>query len=154
MPTRHSKESKTDEAAKETANLLIEIATTVRESTEINTSLLTNPPSQNNNATGQNIDNNNDTGNQNQRNVTEEKDSSDDEENYVDNMETEIVNENDCNSSVSCDQPTSFSKNDFPNKFQYFKDKSYPQVEGSVHNSEDQLSTISFLVYLRGLVYN
>ena len=42
---------------------------------------------------------------------------------------------------------------EIPNEFIFYKDKDYPEVSGSVHNEEQQLFTMSFLKYLRGLVY-
>ena len=60
----------------------------------------------------------------------------------------------DNNSEINDCFTTTLLREDFPHKFQFFKDKAYPYVPKGVNNSDDQLNTMSYLIHLRGLVYN
>ena len=154
MPTRHSKESAPDTNDKDTADVLISIATTVRDSTEKPSSFGNETNLHNASDNIQNNDTNNQSGNEEHINDINANDSSEDETRNDQNNNVAEVNHSDNNSSVLGVDLTTFSKDDLPHIFQYFKDKNYPEVFGTKHNSNDQLSTISFLVHLRGLVYN
>ena len=51
-------------------------------------------------------------------------------------------------------RPSAMPSNKIPHKFVFYKDKHYPEVYASDHNSKSQIDTMSYMSYLRGLVYN
>ena len=51
----------------------------------------------------------------------------------------------DNNSEINDCFTTTLLREDFPHKFQFFKDKTYPYVPQGVNNSDDQLNTMSYL---------
>ena len=154
MPTRHSKESATDTNDKDTADVLMSIARTVRNSTEKPSSFEKGTNLHSNSDEIQNTDIDNQSGNEKDINQTDANDSSDDESRNDQDNNVAEVHHNDGNPSVFGINLSTLSKDEFPHIFQYYKDKTYPEVIGTKHNSNDQLSTMSFLVHLRGLVYN
>ena len=95
---------------------------------------------------------------------TEEKSSQDSSDNERDNNIVSIApvqdhsdDDDDDTENVNEDttpiEYTTLEESEIPNEFIFYKDRDYPEVYGSEHNENQQLFTMSYLKYLRGLVY-
>lgn len=142
MPEPTEAESPPD-VTTETAAILVGIASQQDEEApnEDQEGSSPNPPNQ--------IDSNNnqsETGN----NSSDDEANNEKQSSNADNVEEEDEEE----FELSATEPTTLDEEEIPNEFKFYKDKTYPQVFGSDNNTEDQLNTISYLIYLRGLVYS
>ena len=138
-------ESPTDDTT-ETAAILVQMPSIVQneaanEDNNRSSSTVMNQPTETNNNNNQS-----ETGNN----------SSDDEQDNAQQY-TNVVNQDEeqlPHFDITPSEPTTFDEDEIPNEFIFYKDKNYPQVFGSDNNSDEQLSTMSYLIYLRGLVYS
>ena len=163
---------------KATANVLLSIAASDNNRTSNdNDDSVSLSPSNDNNSDDENKSDESDDENQSDENNNQSDDHSDssndekqdketpfivqEEEHCVDDKPTDespsVVDENeniDEEVEVTSFLPSSLKANEIPNKFIFYKNWDYPNVNGSEFNSDDQIKTISYLVFLRGLVYD
>ena len=131
MPTRHSMEPSSESAGITGDNVLTTIANSVRESTETPSEVQESFSTSSVNNQMQTNNSNNQFRIQDSNTETNANRSSDDERTTEIDMTYTQDNENDSALSVTPAKLSTFSRDEFPNTFQYFKDKDYPEVVGT-----------------------